>query len=326
MSTTKLILANNWQKDKSKCQDLNFCKIISEIAKDELREDESTKRQCLRQMRDWIKHNQDVENVLTDDGFLLRFLRAKKFSVPMAQQTLLKYLNLRKRFKHIFQDLDCTDRNVDALITSGYIFASPFRDRNGRRVVIHLAKFMNPARFSSHDVARAHIITYETLLDDEENQILGNTYFADAAGFGVQHIAMWNINELATIMKWGEQSVPIRHKSLHLINLHKGLQYVVDFASGRVSEKLRKRIFMYSSVSSLDSGLDPHVLPKEYGGTMPMQEMISLWKKEMLAKRERLLSYDAMNLLSDRSIITRQKNPPGNIEELQGSFRKLEFD
>lgn len=55
----------------------------------------------------------------------------------MAQQMLLKYLNFRKKFKHIMYDLDYTDRKVNALLSNGFIYVSPVRDSNGRRVIIY---------------------------------------------------------------------------------------------------------------------------------------------------------------------------------------------
>lgn len=86
---------------------------------------------------------------------------------------------------------------------------------------------------------------------------------------------------------------------------------------------------IYDSPEELHKGVDPKVLPKEYGGTMPMAEMIELWKKELALKRNRLLSYDKIRLLSDRGIIRRKNKPnanDGTIEGLPGSFRKLEVD
>lgn len=53
----------------------------------------------------------------------------------MAQQMLLKYLNLRQKYPMYLMNLDCLDPAVNELIDSGYLFVSPFRD-NGRRVII----------------------------------------------------------------------------------------------------------------------------------------------------------------------------------------------
>ncbi|XP_065160764.1 alpha-tocopherol transfer protein-like isoform X2 [Atheta coriaria] len=329
MTSTKLIMPNqNTRSSKDKeAEEGNFLDVVAKTAVDELREDEATRRQCLAQFREWIQSNSDIQNCLMDDSFLLRFLRARKFSLAMAQQTLLKYLNFRKKFKHIFYDLDCQDAKIHELVTNGYIFASPFRDNNGRRVILTIPYKLDPSRYSSTDMTRAHMVTYETLIDEEENQILGFSYFGDGANVTIQHVAIWSITEFATLMKWGEQSCPMRHKVLHIINLLPAFKYVVEFGASRVSPKLRDRLKIHNSISEMHESLPSIVLPKEYGGVMPMADMIELWKKELAAKRDRLLSYDAMNLLSDRGIIRRRNQPGGGeISEMQGSFRKLEVD
>lgn len=110
---------------------------LKKIAKLELREDKSSREQSLKQMRDWLSKNKDVENVRTDDVFLLRFLRCKKFSVPMAQQQLLKYLNMKRAMKHLIKDLDYLSPVVSDLIDNGFIFQSPIRDHKGRRVIFY---------------------------------------------------------------------------------------------------------------------------------------------------------------------------------------------
>lgn len=53
-------------------------------------------------------------------------------------------------------------------------------------------------------MARAHIITYETLLDDEANQILGITHVGDAINCGAAYVTLWSINEFITLIRWGE--------------------------------------------------------------------------------------------------------------------------
>lgn len=330
MTTSELILTNPWRQiaDEKLLEDKVLLDVVAKIAIRELREDESTRKQCLYQFREWIGKNNDIENCLLDNSFLLRFLRTKKFSLPMAQQTLLKYLNLRKRFPMIFYNMDCLADKAERLVNAGYTFVSPVRDKYGRRVIFTIPRNCDPSKFSSSDMARAHIMAFETLLDEEENQIMGFSYVADAMGIGAAHIAMWSITEFATLLKWGEQSCPIRHKIMHLINLSPAMKYVVDFARSRVSDKLKERLKIHGSVSGMLQELDKDVLPQEYGGIMPMAQMIDLWKKEMVAKRERLLSFDRMHLLSDRGIIRRKKDGThvGNMEDVQGSFRKLDID
>lgn len=113
---------------------------LSKIARDELRElNEQTREEALRQMRDWLKQNNDVKNVREDPSFLLRFLRTKKYSILMAQQQLLKYLNLRRVLRNYVSGLDFLSPNLQHLVSQGYMFVSPMRDSKGRRVIISTA-------------------------------------------------------------------------------------------------------------------------------------------------------------------------------------------
>lgn len=146
MATTRVILSYPWggkisgsNNQKSDNETAVVSEKVQKIAKKELRENESAREQSLDQFRDWIKKNQDIAHVRTDDCFLLRFLRAKKFSLPMAEQMLLKYLNLRHTFPTMIKKLDFLEPKVASLINNGYIFASPIRDSKGRRVVVAFA-------------------------------------------------------------------------------------------------------------------------------------------------------------------------------------------
>lgn len=132
------------------------------------------------------------------------------------------------------------------------------------------------------------------------------------------------------------------------MNLSPTIKYVLDFAKTRLSQKIKDRIYvspstniyrstlikkyyshlqLFESQSELHKNIDPKVLPKEYGGDMPVSEMVALWKMELAEKRDRLLSYDRIQLLSDKGIVRRSNNVQINDDlGLQGSFRRLEVD
>lgn len=68
----------------------------------------------------------------------------------------------------------------------------------------------------------------------------------------------------------------MRHKEVHCINAHPSMKFALDFAMSLISEKIKKRVHFYTNIDeALSEGiLERDVLPKEYGGTMPMAEMI----------------------------------------------------
>lgn len=67
----------------------------------------------------------------------------------------------------------------------------------------------------------------------------------------------------------------MRHKEVHAINAHPSLKFALDFGMSLISEKIRSRVNLYTSLEdAISKKMDTRMLPKEYGGTMPMKEMI----------------------------------------------------
>lgn len=68
----------------------------------------------------------------------------------------------------------------------------------------------------------------------------------------------------------------MRHKEVHGINVQPSMKFALDFGMSLISDKIKKRVRLYSNLDeALKSGhLERNILPKEYGGTMPMTEMI----------------------------------------------------
>lgn len=69
--------------------------------------------------------------------------------------------------------------------------------------------------------------------------------------------------------------------------------------------------------------VDPSILPKEYGGTVPLKDMIEELKRNLLKHREALLALDEMSV----DLHALEKNDlTQDIHSTAGSFRKLELD
>lgn len=59
-------------------------------------------------------------------------------------------------------------------------------------------------------MARAHVVTYETLLSEEENQILGVSHVANIAGVNASFLTLFSVTDFGYLIKWGEvRSAPL---------------------------------------------------------------------------------------------------------------------
>ncbi|KRT80782.1 CRAL-TRIO domain containing protein [Oryctes borbonicus] len=251
-------------------------KETQEIAKEELREDANSRKQALEAVREWIKKNPKIANCRLDSRFLLKFLRFKKYSVLQAQEALERYVLLRQTFGIAFNHFDIRIPMMEELTDLGYLFACPKRDSKGRRVIIARPGVFDLFKFTNADMCRIHGIVYETLMEDEENQVRGYVHFADGQGVGFPYLTLFTIKEAVRIVKNGEKTLPMRHKEVHVINAHPSMKFALDFGISLVSEKIKKRLYFYTSKEEMLKSdiIETDVLPKEYGGEMPMAEMI----------------------------------------------------
>ena len=126
-------------KSKEEDYECALSEATRTIARVELREDDATREEALRQFRHWIQKHPNIRRCRTDAVFLLRFLRTKKFSVPMAEEMLERYLTIRQLYPNWFQNLDIEDKDIEAIIDAGYLVPLMQRDRHGRRVILSCA-------------------------------------------------------------------------------------------------------------------------------------------------------------------------------------------
>ncbi|CAH1102026.1 unnamed protein product [Psylliodes chrysocephalus] len=211
------------------------------IALEELREDDSMREQSLDQLREWISKHPNIKRCRTDAQFLLRFLRTKKFSVPLACEMIERYLTIRQLYPQWFRNLDCEDPHMSEIINSGYLVPLLERD-NGRMVLFSCAANFDPHKFTSAHMIRVHSLVTESLMDDEMNQINGYTYVNDEAGFSMAHISLWGISDLRNIVRCIQNTTPMRHKGNHFLNMNPSAAKLFEYSSPLLNEKLRNRL------------------------------------------------------------------------------------
>ena len=94
-------------------------------------------------------------------------------------------------------------------------------------------------RFSSADVMRAHLLTFEALLMEEECQINGVTYIFDEDGVNLSHVGMWTPSDVTRAFKCSEKAIPLRHRQINFVNMPWSMYLIFQFAKNLLSYKLR---------------------------------------------------------------------------------------
>lgn len=191
-------------------------------------------------------------------------------------------------------------KNVWISIANRFMFFLPERDDLGRKVIFYRPGVSDPMSPTvGYDSLILSYIAYEMVCAEEENQITGVVHIVDAKGIRPPHFTVFSPQFSYRVGKNSEVSVrdqtlktstyiflmskfdisstqktlPMRHKGFHVMNIHKSLNFISNFILSHMNEKLRKRTQLYSSFKEFKA-INKKFLPKEYGGKIPMSEMI----------------------------------------------------
>jgi hypothetical protein len=114
----------------------------------------------------------------------------------------------------------------------------------------------------------------ESLGEIEEFLIRGVVYILDVGGLGIPYLKVLPLDDLLKIAKNAEKCIATRMKGFHVVNVPAGFSYIANIALNTVSPKLRGRIRFHKNFEEFDF-VEKKILPKEYGGTIPMKDLCS---------------------------------------------------
>uniref|UniRef100_A0A182Q7M1 CRAL-TRIO domain-containing protein n=1 Tax=Anopheles farauti TaxID=69004 RepID=A0A182Q7M1_9DIPT len=306
-----------------------FAAQLDELATRELREDAALREHSLGAMREWIRQNGRLRRCRTDDRFLLRFLRVKKFSVPRACEMLERYLTMRQSYPRWFARLDPDDVDLRQVLDACCMLPIGRDPSTGRIVVFGVVRNFDAQRFNSDTMIRLNMLVAEALLDEEPNQIAGFTHIFDNGGMTMAHVTCWTLDNLAGYLRSVGNCVPVRLKENHFVSVPTFAAQISKYCLSFASEKLRSRIHCHSTVEELRAKLPPELLPEEYGGAGPSLKTLNARFREFLAsKKTILLELDDMeiDLKDPREAAVHEDVGEVVADGAVGSFRKLSID
>ncbi|TWW69192.1 Clavesin-2 Retinaldehyde-binding protein 1-like 2 [Takifugu flavidus] len=154
-----------------------------EKAKVELKENPDTLHQDIQEVRDMIITRPDIGFLRTDDAFILRFLRARKFNHFEAFRLLAQYFEYRQQNLDMFKNLKATDPGIKQALKDGFPGVLSNLDRYGRKILVLFAANWDQSRYTFVDILRAILLSLESMIEDPELQVNGFILIIDWSNF-----------------------------------------------------------------------------------------------------------------------------------------------
>ncbi|KAM4543586.1 clavesin-1-like [Fundulus diaphanus] len=273
----------------------------TEKARLELNENPDTLHQDIQQVRDMIVTRPDIGFLRTDDEFILRFLRARKFDHMETFRLLAQYFQFRQQNLDMFQSFKVDDPSIKRALMDGFPGVLETPDQHGRKILILFASNWDQSRNSFIDILRAILLSLEVLIESPELQINGFTLIIDWSNFSFKQASKLTPNILKLAIEGLQDSFPARFGGIHFVNQPWYIHAMYTIIKPFLKDKTRKRIFLHgNNLNSLHQLIQPECLPSEFGGTLPPYDM-GMWARTLLGpdyndETEYTLTYDALHV------------------------------
>lgn len=300
------------------------CELSPELVKkaqEELNEKPEWRSRDIQALREMVQKEKALR-IRTDDAYLLRFLRAKKFDYERAFNLIMTHFKMKAVNAELFNGL--RPSAVKHVLEAGITGVLPHRDKLGRRVIIFRPGKWNPANFPINDIFRTNFVTMSRLIEDEETQINGIVMVSDLDGFGWtqgKNISPWYGKKVMSLI---QDAFPARFKGMHYFNEPTIFDYIFAILKQFMKEKTVSRLHFHGKkYEELKEFIDEEHIPEDFGGKGPKYTN-KAWADELL-QLDNHFDEEAKYGLVDGTL-QKPTMKEDAIDCMVGSYRKLNVD
>lgn len=224
----------------------------------------------------FVHVEQSILKSREDDGFLLEFLRARRFDYDNAFCLLCDYYRLVLVSPELYPTMD----RLAQLFECNVLSRTSGRSNQDEAVILLRLGLWNLQQFTFDDILSACILALESTVDgDDITQINGIIMVIDLDGFGWGHLRKFGPAMARKFIHTLENCLPIRLKAVLLINESTFASLLFAIMKPFMSEEFHSKIrFLGSSWKTiLHRQIRPEILPREFGGTLPEMDSSQLY-------------------------------------------------
>ncbi|KAK9511078.1 hypothetical protein O3M35_005712 [Rhynocoris fuscipes] len=267
---------------------------VKEYARVRLGETPETRTQMLEELRELIYQRGDITPVKMDDEYLLRFLRARNFKLEPTYRLLENYCRFREENIDYYENVNPMDLHYigDLDILS----VLPYREQNGRRIMIYKIGNWNPAEIPVDDIFRGTLATLEAGMLEPRAQILGGVAIFDMQGLTMNHVWYITPSVVSKVIQIMATSFPMKISAIHVVHESWIFEKIFSMFKPLIGNRYKDILFFHGDdMKSLHKHIDPKYLPIVYDGIRPdygyAQWFSSLSSDQRVVKEMEQLGY-----------------------------------
>lgn len=236
----------------------------------ELGETPEVREKALAELRKLIV-NEEGLSIPTDDSFLIRFLRAKKYDVKRSLKCLKGYYGLKAKYPEM---LNKTPSEVKDVLEKNIYYVTMKRSYEGEGVLVIRVGELDENVLTVEDVIGAGFVSIDIGIDAEYSQICGSSLIFDFNNVTLKTVSTFATTKILSLLARGEQGAwPHRVNGVHMINEPAFLTVFFNIVKPMLSQKIRDRLHFHGKdLKSLHKFYPAEILPEQLGGTAGPKE------------------------------------------------------
>ncbi|KAL5014873.1 hypothetical protein ScPMuIL_009143 [Solemya velum] len=255
---------------------------LTKKARRELREIPERRQLAIEAVRGEIVTRPDIEFLRSDNAFILRFLRTRKFDIFESFKLYARYFAYRQENLNLFRKFHASEPSIKEALLDGLPGVLPRCDHFGRRILVLYSANWDNTRYGLAAIYRAVLLTLEKLIDEDASQINGFVIIVDWSQFTFKQSTWLNPKVLKLMIEGLQDCFPARFGAIHFINQPWYIEAVFKMLKPFLKEKNKNKIFMHGiNLGILHEHIHKEVLPAELGGVEPPYNN-QYWAKQLI--------------------------------------------
>ncbi|GFQ71062.1 clavesin-1 [Trichonephila clavata] len=237
---------------------------IVKKAESELGETPEVRKKSLEALRKLIESEEEFQ-IPTEDSFLLRFLRSKKYDVKRSFKCLKIYYGLKSMYPEI---LNKVPSDIKGLLEKNIVYLTMKRGYNAEGVLIFLIGDVDENVLNVEDIFRTGFLSADIGIDAEVSQVCGSSIIFDFKDVSLKKLAYLSTPTTISLLPRGLQDAwPHRINGVHIVNEPPFFTFTFNMIKPMLSRKMKNRIHFHgNNLKNLYKYFPVEILPQQLGG------------------------------------------------------------